>query len=120
MEMAHFGLRGSTSARLAHFLGGRWRGLSPVRRGVAEPWTYGSCYRTLVFALLLVVLSGCAHIPKESAQLSQELTGMINAAQTAHLNLVEGYIQERRTRVDDFLKAKWIDLLPDSWTFLKL
>lgn len=62
--------------------------------------------RSLLFAILLLLV-GCAHVPKESAQLSQELTGMINSAQTAHLNLVEGYVSERRNRVDDFIKDKW-------------
>ncbi len=64
--------------------------------------------RPVVFVIAIAILAGCAHVPKESAQLSQELTGMINSAQAAHLNLIEGYVNERRTRVDDFMKDKWI------------
>ncbi len=56
----------------------------------------------------VIALGGCAHVPRESAQLSQELTGMIKAAQTAHMSLIEGYVGERRARVDAFMKNNWI------------
>jgi len=61
-----------------------------------------------IIFVVVMSLAGCAHIPKESAQLSAELTGMIKSAQTVHLNLIDGYVNERRARVDDFMKDKWI------------
>lgn len=64
--------------------------------------------RWFVLAAMVSVVAACAHIPKESAKLSQELTGMISSAQAAHMNLIEGYVGERRTRIDDFMRDKWI------------
>lgn len=58
--------------------------------------------------LILLTVTGCAHVPKESAQLSEELTGMINSAQASHLALLDQYMDERRRKVDEFMNEKWI------------
>lgn len=50
----------------------------------------------------------CAHIPKESVQLSEELTNMINSAQAAHLAMLHQYMAERRQQVDHFMENTWI------------
>jgi len=59
----------------------------------------------IVFFLMLI---GCAHIPKESVQLSEELTSMINSARAAHLRLVDEYIAERHRNTERFMEEKWI------------
>jgi len=61
-----------------------------------------------VFVVVVFSVAGCAHVPKESVQLSEELGGMIRSSQTAHLSLIEGYVNERRVRVDEFMNTKWI------------
>ena len=54
------------------------------------------------------LLIGCATIPKESVELSSELTKMIRSAEASHSALVEDYIAERKHRADDFLERVWI------------
>lgn len=68
----------------------------------------------IAYCLLLLVLSGCATIPKESVILSEELTNMIHSARVSHLAMVDEYIAERRRRIDIFMEQKWI---PDFMTF---
>jgi hypothetical protein len=58
--------------------------------------------------LLISLLSGCVTIPKESVELSMELTKMIRSAESSHLSLVDEYIAERKHRADDFLQKVWI------------
>ena len=68
----------------------------------------------IVFFIMLI---GCAHIPMESVQLSEELTSMINSAQASHLGLVDEYIAERHWNTERFMEEGWI---PDFLnTFVK-
>lgn len=60
------------------------------------------------FALTLLLLSSCAKVPQESVQLSAELGTMIGSARRAHLELVHQYINERRTRVQEFVTNVWM------------
>lgn len=69
---------------------------------------YQVTYLFLFLFLLGSLLVGCAHIPKESVQLSQELTNMINSAQAAHIAMLDEYMAERRHKVDLFMEEKWI------------
>lgn len=62
----------------------------------------------LILFLFVLTVTGCAHVPKESVQLSEELTGMINSAQASHLALLDQYMAERRQKVDQFMNEKWI------------
>ena len=54
-------------------------------------------------AAILFLVGGCATIPKESVELSSELTRMIRVAEASHLALVEDYVAEKKHRADDFL-----------------
>lgn len=68
-----------------------------------------------VSSLIIIIFSsvlrfGCASVPAESVTLSEDLTGMIRAAQSAHLALVDQYIAERKSRAADFLDRKWIPI----------
>ncbi len=67
-------------------------------------------YRPVFIILLFIgaVITGCAHVPKESAHLSEELTSMITSAQASHLALLDQYMAERRQKVDQFMNEKWI------------
>ena len=64
--------------------------------------------RSVSGVLLISLLSGCATVPKESVELSTELTKMIRSAEASHLALVEDYISEKKHRADDFLERVWI------------
>jgi len=59
---------------------------------------------------LIVSLSiiGCAIVPRQAADLSGELGGMIRESRTTHQALIDEYIKERRKRVDDFMTRDWI------------
>lgn len=61
--------------------------------------------------ILFSLLAGCAHVPKETAQLSGEMGNMISSAKTAHYNLLDEYERERRERIDDFMHHTWIPSL---------
>ena len=62
----------------------------------------------LLLAVLSWVVIGCATIPKESVELSSELTTMLRSAESSHLALVEDYVAEKKHRADDFLQRVWI------------
>jgi len=64
--------------------------------------------RGICVVFLISLLSGCATVPKESVELSTELTKMIRSAEASHLALVEDYISEKKHRADDFLERVWI------------
>lgn len=65
-------------------------------------------FRSAFVVLLISLLSGCATVPKETVELSTELTKMIRSAESSHLALVEDYIVEKKHRADDFLERVWI------------
>jgi hypothetical protein len=53
------------------------------------------------------LILGCAHIPKEAAYLSEELTGMIREAEASHLELLDKYMEFKHQEVDSFLASVW-------------
>ncbi len=61
--------------------------------------------RGICVVFLISLLSGCATVPKESVELSAELTKMIRSAESSHLALVEDYISEKKHRADEFLES---------------
>ncbi len=65
-------------------------------------------YRAAIGVLLLLGLSACATLPKESADLSIELGKRISALETAHLVLVDKYFAEKRNRLDEFIEKEWV------------
>lgn len=58
--------------------------------------------------LCLMLLTGCASVPKASVELSEELTGMIIKSKQSHLNLLDGYTSIRKAEVDKFMNEKYI------------
>ncbi len=52
--------------------------------------------------LLLLTVSGCASIPKESADLSRHVGDMIASTQVAHVAMVNRYFDRMKTEVEDF------------------
>lgn len=58
------------------------------------------------FAFLF--LAGCVSLPKETVQLSGEMTTMISSAKAAHIELLNQYEAERRGRIDDYMESTWI------------
>jgi len=66
------------------------------------------CIKFCVFSFIIVLISGCATIPKEAVTLSEELTNMIKSAKESHLALVDEYISEKRNQIDTFMKERWI------------
>lgn len=69
----------------------------------------------LIIACLIMgasfLFSGCAHVPRETGQLSQEMGSMIANAKTAHHNLLDEYERTRRERIDDYMHHTWIPRL---------
>lgn len=67
------------------------------------------CASRTVFVLTVALLwvAGCATVPRESVDLSVELTGMIVSARDAHLALLDQYMAERKVRVNEFLQNTW-------------
>lgn len=53
--------------------------------------------------VLLVAITGCATIPKESVELSENLSEMIESARTSHVNLVDKYFAEKENEVKRFV-----------------
>ena len=66
--------------------------------------------RTIVFIGILSLMAGCISVPKETVTLSEELGEMIKSSESTHLALIDEYTAERKNRIDQFLKEKW---LPD-------
>jgi hypothetical protein len=64
--------------------------------------------RHIFLLLVSAVLTSCANVPHQAAELSGELGGMIRESRATHLALVDEYINERRRRVDDFMSRDWI------------
>lgn len=60
------------------------------------------------YFLTFLLLAGCVSLPKETVQLSGEMSSMISNAKVAHMALLDQYEAERRGRIDDFMEAVWI------------
>jgi superfamily I DNA/RNA helicase len=71
--------------------------------------------------LILILLSAtlfiisCATIPKQSAMLSEELSGMITNARSSHLALLAEYLTGCRDRIDEFMKDTWVPKFMDNF-----
>jgi len=63
-------------------------------------------YLVIVLGIYLSV-TGCASIPKESAELSENLGVMLNDAKAAHFGMIDVYVEERHQRIDDYMKYVW-------------
>lgn len=56
----------------------------------------------LLLALLLMV-SGCASVPKESVELSRLVGEMAAAAKVSHINMTNRYFQHLRSQIENFV-----------------
>jgi len=61
----------------------------------------------ILIICVLCIFPACATIPKESAELSIELTRMIRAAEQSHLAMLDQFIVERKQRTNDFIDKTW-------------
>ncbi len=65
-------------------------------------------------ALLGVLLSCCATIPREAPELSSELGNRIAAIETAHLALLHKFFDLKRENLEQFLQEIWIPRLTEK------
>lgn len=64
--------------------------------------------RRLFPLIVALSITSCAAVPRQAAELSGELGGMIRESRATHQALIDEYIKERRKRVDDFMTRDWI------------
>jgi hypothetical protein len=65
--------------------------------------------RFLLFLVASVLgIQGCASVPQEAPELSAELGKRIAAIETAHINMLHRFMDEKRRQVDEFLIREWV------------
>jgi hypothetical protein len=65
-------------------------------------------YKTLIAFLVGILITGCATIPKQSAQLSEELGYKLNNIEHSHILLLHNFFNQKREIVDEFIVETWI------------
>lgn len=63
----------------------------------------------------LLVMAGCASIPKESPELSKEIGKQVADMRVAHINLVHSYFDLKRDRVSQIFEDEWIPSYAESF-----
>lgn len=69
---------------------------------------FPSTFGTGACLTITLLMLSCAHIPKESVYLSEELTGMIRSAEASHLEVLDRYMELKHQEADSFLSSVWI------------
>ena len=64
---------------------------------------------------ILLIVHGCVVIPQEATELSSELGKRIAAIEESHIALLRKYIDEKRKKVDDFIKNEWTPLFAENY-----
>jgi hypothetical protein len=64
--------------------------------------------RYLKYFVFLFLFYGCASIPSEAPQLSEELGNRISAFETSNINLLHNYFSLKRNEVDKFIQNEWV------------
>lgn len=64
--------------------------------------------KTLSLLALVITFSACAHVPKETLELSGEMTGMISSAKDSHKQLINQFSEEQRKTIDLYIQAIFI------------
>jgi soluble cytochrome b562 len=64
---------------------------------------------------ILLIVYGCVDIPQEAPELSSELGKRIAAIEESHIALLRKYIDEKRKKVDDFIKNEWTPLFAENY-----
>jgi len=67
-------------------------------------------YLMIMSGLLLLTSAGCVSIPKAAPELSVELGKRISSIEDSHIALLRKYMDEKRSRVDEFLIKEWVPL----------
>lgn len=62
----------------------------------------------IVFTVLITLISGCASVPPEAANLSDELGKRISALEKANTTLLNRYFDQKRAEVDRFIEKVWL------------
>jgi len=68
-----------------------------------------------IAGMIAFVLSGCATVPPESAELSAELGKQIATIETANLALLKSYFDMKREQVDVFMEEQWVPLFATNY-----
>lgn len=58
--------------------------------------------------LSFLLLTGCAHISKDTVALSDEMGPLIQNSRDTHTALLDAYAQSRRERIDEYMQSTWI------------
>lgn len=61
----------------------------------------------ITIVILTAALAGCATIPPETGALSAEVEISIADSKSKHLALLDQYQEERKARVEDFMRYQW-------------
>lgn len=61
-----------------------------------------------IIPLVLVFLTGCASLSKETVQLSEQVNVMVQESRDTHTALLDAYAQSRRERIDEYMESTWI------------
>lgn len=72
-------------------------------------------YRKLIVVIGMLLIGGCASIPKESPELSQEIGRRVAAMQQAHLSLVHKYFDLKREEINRMFEEEWIPAYAESF-----
>ena len=69
----------------------------------------------VIAVFLCSLLVGCASIPKESPELSQEIGQRVAAMRTSHIKLLHKYFNLKRDKVDEIFEKEWIPAYAQSF-----
>lgn len=69
----------------------------------------------LIVFLGVLLVGGCASIPKESPELSQEVGRRVAAMQEAHLRLVDKYFELKQAEINKIFEEEWIPAYAESF-----
>jgi hypothetical protein len=61
----------------------------------------------LLATFVTSLINACATVPRESVDLSIELTKMIRSAEKSHLAMLDLFIAERKERANEFIDSTW-------------
>jgi len=65
--------------------------------------------------VLVLLLTACAAIPPQAPELSTELGNRLAQLESAHLNLVQRYFEEKRQRVEAFIHHEWLPVFAQEF-----
>ncbi|HKK45964.1 MAG TPA: hypothetical protein VJ964_10605 [Balneolaceae bacterium] len=68
-----------------------------------------------IVIFLCLLSAGCASIPKESPELSQEIGRRVAAMRTSHLKLLHKYFDLKRDKVNEIFDNEWIPAYAQSF-----